>query len=117
MNVTIVDYKSGNISSVINSFNEVAQNKVKIEVTSNIKKIKATSWSEWIELERRRTRPERRVEFKTLKPFLRTEATYDLIFQLLRMYGVEVAWRVSSWDDVYCRDRIGREEYRYVVFF
>ena len=40
MNVTIVDYKSGNISSVINSFNEVAQNKVKIEVTSNIKKIK-----------------------------------------------------------------------------
>ena len=39
MNVTIVDYKSGNISSVINSFNEVAQNKVKIEVTSNLKKI------------------------------------------------------------------------------
>ena len=40
MNVTIVDYKSGNISSVINSFNEVAQSKVKIEVTSNLKKIK-----------------------------------------------------------------------------
>ena len=40
MNVTIVDYKSGNISSVINSFNEVAQNKVKIEVTSNLKKIR-----------------------------------------------------------------------------
>ena len=39
MNVTIVDYKSGNISSVINSFNEVAQKKVKIEVTSNLKKI------------------------------------------------------------------------------
>ena len=42
MNVTIVDYKSGNISSVINSFKEVAQNKVKIEVTSDLSKIKAT---------------------------------------------------------------------------
>jgi len=81
--------------------------------SSNTEKIKAKSWSEWIELERRRTRPERRVEFKTLKPFLRIETTCDLIFQLLRMYGVEVAWRVSSWDDVYSRDRIGREEYRY----
>ncbi len=40
MNITIVDYKSGNISSVINSFNEVAKNKVKIEVTSNLNKIK-----------------------------------------------------------------------------
>jgi len=40
MNITIVDYKSGNISSVINSFNEVAKDKVKIEVTSDIKKIK-----------------------------------------------------------------------------
>ena len=39
MNVTIVDYKSGNISSVINSFKEVAQNKVKIEVTSDLNKI------------------------------------------------------------------------------
>ena len=39
MNVTIVDYKSGNISSVINSFKEVAQNKVKIEITSDVKKI------------------------------------------------------------------------------
>ncbi len=39
MNVTIVDYKSGNISSVTNSFREVAQNKVKIEVTSDINKI------------------------------------------------------------------------------
>ena len=38
MNITIVDYKSGNISSVINSFNEVAKDKVKIEVTSDIKK-------------------------------------------------------------------------------
>jgi imidazole glycerol-phosphate synthase subunit HisH len=42
MNVTIVDYKSGNISSVINSFKEVAKNKVQIEVTSNLKKIKSS---------------------------------------------------------------------------
>ena len=42
MNVTIVDYKSGNISSVINSFKEVAENKVKIEVTSDVSKIKST---------------------------------------------------------------------------
>ena len=41
MNVTIVDYKSGNISSVINSFKKVAQNKVKIEVTSDLNKIKS----------------------------------------------------------------------------
>ena len=40
MNVTIVDYKSGNISSVINSFKEVAKGKVNIEVTSDLKKIK-----------------------------------------------------------------------------
>ncbi len=40
MNVTIVDYKSGNISSVINSFKEVAKNKVEIEVTSDLNKIK-----------------------------------------------------------------------------
>jgi glutamine amidotransferase len=40
MNVTIVDYNSGNISSVINSFNEVARNKVKLEVTSDLNKIK-----------------------------------------------------------------------------
>ena len=40
MNVTIVDYKSGNISSVINSFNEVAKDKVSIEVTSNLNRIK-----------------------------------------------------------------------------
>ena len=39
MNITIVDYKSGNISSVINSFNEVAKDKVKIEVTSDVNKI------------------------------------------------------------------------------
>ena len=31
MNVTIVDYNSGNISSVINSFKEVAKDKVKID--------------------------------------------------------------------------------------
>ena len=40
MNVTIVDYNSGNISSVINSFKEVAQDEVNIEVTSDLKKIK-----------------------------------------------------------------------------
>jgi imidazole glycerol-phosphate synthase subunit HisH len=40
MNVTIVDYNSGNISSVINSFKEVAKDKVNIEVTSDINKIK-----------------------------------------------------------------------------
>ena len=42
MNIAIVDYKSGNISSVINSFQEVAKDKVKIEVTSNINKIKSS---------------------------------------------------------------------------
>ena len=42
MNITIVDYKSGNISSVINSFNEVAKDKVKIEVTSDLNKIKSS---------------------------------------------------------------------------
>ena len=42
MNVTIVDYNSGNISSVINSFKEVAQGKVNIEVTSDLNKIKSS---------------------------------------------------------------------------
>ena len=42
MNVTIVDYNSGNISSVINSFKEVAKDKVKIEVTSELNKIKSS---------------------------------------------------------------------------
>ena len=42
MNVTIVDYNSGNISSVINSFNEVAKDKVNIEVTSDFNKIKSS---------------------------------------------------------------------------
>ena len=40
MNITIVDYNSGNISSVINSFSEVAKDKVNIEVTSDLNKIK-----------------------------------------------------------------------------
>ena len=42
MNVTIVDYNSGNISSVINSFKEVAKDKIKIEVTSNLETIKVS---------------------------------------------------------------------------
>ena len=42
MNVTIVDYNSGNISSVINSFKEVAKGKVSIEVTSDLSKIKSS---------------------------------------------------------------------------
>ena len=42
MNVTIVDYNSGNISSVINSFKEVAKNKVNIEVTSDLSKINSS---------------------------------------------------------------------------
>ena len=42
MNVTIVDYQSGNISSVINSFTEVTKGNVNLEVTSDIKKIKSS---------------------------------------------------------------------------
>ena len=42
MKLSIVDYKSGNISSVINSFKEVAKDKVKIEVTSDLKKISSS---------------------------------------------------------------------------
>ena len=42
MNVKIVDYNSGNISSVINSFNEVAKDKVNIEVTADLSKIKSS---------------------------------------------------------------------------
>jgi len=42
MKVIIVDYNSGNISSVINSFKEVAKNKVNIEVTSDLDKIKSS---------------------------------------------------------------------------
>ena len=42
MNVTIVDYNSGNISSVINSFREVAKDKVNLAVTSDLNKIKSS---------------------------------------------------------------------------
>jgi len=42
MKVTIVDYNSGNISSVINSFKEVAKDKANIEVTSDVSKIKSS---------------------------------------------------------------------------
>ena len=42
MNVTIVDYQSGNISSVINSFSEVAKGKVNLEVTTDVNKIKSS---------------------------------------------------------------------------
>ena len=42
MNVTIVDYNSGNISSVINSFKEVAKDKVNIEVTADLATIKTS---------------------------------------------------------------------------
>ena len=42
MKVTIVDYNSGNISSVINSFKEVAKDKVDIEVTADLDKIKSS---------------------------------------------------------------------------
>jgi glutamine amidotransferase len=42
MNVTIVDYNSGNIRSVINSFKETAVDNVKIEVTSDLYKIKSS---------------------------------------------------------------------------
>ena len=40
MKVIIVDYNSGNISSVINSFKEVAKDKVNIKVTSDLDKIR-----------------------------------------------------------------------------
>ena len=42
MKVTIVDYNSGNISSVINSFKEFAKDKVNIKVTSDLNKIKSS---------------------------------------------------------------------------
>ena len=42
MNVTIVDYKSGNISSVVNSFKEVAKNKIDLKVTSDLQKIRSS---------------------------------------------------------------------------
>ncbi len=40
MNIAIIDYNSGNISSVINSFKKVAQKKINIEITSDLEKIK-----------------------------------------------------------------------------
>ena len=42
MKVTIVDYNSGNISSVITSFKEVAKEKVNVEVTSDLNMIKSS---------------------------------------------------------------------------
>ena len=42
MKVTIVDYNSGNISSVINSFKEVAKDKIDLEVTSDLQKIRSS---------------------------------------------------------------------------
>ena len=42
MKITIVDYKSGNISSVINSFKEVAKDRANLEVTSDINKIQSS---------------------------------------------------------------------------
>ena len=39
MNITIVDYSSGNISSVINSFKEACKNKHKINISSDLKTI------------------------------------------------------------------------------
>jgi len=42
MNVTIVDYNSGNISSVINSFNEVAKDRINIKVTSDLNMIESS---------------------------------------------------------------------------
>tara|TARA_B100000902_G_scaffold337918_1_gene339135 strand:- start:474 stop:1100 length:627 start_codon:yes stop_codon:yes gene_type:complete len=42
MKVTIVDYNSGNISSVINSFKEVAKDKMNIDVTTDLNKIKSS---------------------------------------------------------------------------
>ena len=42
MNVTIIDYNSGNISSIINSFKEVVDNQVNIDVTSDLNKIKSS---------------------------------------------------------------------------
>ena len=39
MNVAIIDYNSGNISSVTNSLKQVADDKVKIQLTTDLKKI------------------------------------------------------------------------------
>tara|TARA_A100001234_G_scaffold215808_1_gene220992 strand:+ start:276 stop:902 length:627 start_codon:yes stop_codon:yes gene_type:complete len=42
MKVTIVDYKSGNISSVINSFTKASNDNVKLEITSDLNNIKSS---------------------------------------------------------------------------
>ena len=42
MNVTIVDYNSGNISSVVNSFKEVAKNKINLKVTADLQEIRSS---------------------------------------------------------------------------
>ena len=42
MNITIVDYSSGNISSVVNSFGKVCKNKYKINVSSDLKIISSS---------------------------------------------------------------------------
>lgn len=42
MIITIVDYSSGNISSVINSFSEVCKSKYKINVSSDLKTISSS---------------------------------------------------------------------------
>ena len=42
MNVTIVDYRSGNISSVINSFQAVAEDNININVTEDLNQIKSS---------------------------------------------------------------------------
>ena len=42
MNVTIVDYNSGNISSVINSFREIANDKVNVKATADLNQINSS---------------------------------------------------------------------------
>ena len=42
MNVTIVDYNSGNISSVVNSFKEITKNKINLKVTSDLQEIRSS---------------------------------------------------------------------------
>jgi len=42
MNVTIVDYNSGNISSLVNSFKEVTKNKINLKVTSDLQEIRSS---------------------------------------------------------------------------
>ena len=42
MKVTIVDYNSGNISSVVNSFKEASEDKINLEVTADLNTIKSS---------------------------------------------------------------------------